>query len=258
MIPKTLDEYSIKDLLINTNSLDSALYDHLTTRNEHELLISILNHHDLCRNINDELFAVQKSAGEQAIKLFYHLMPAQDKYVFCMYTNICMPLSNNRVIQNIWLFPNKKVYQKMKKEMMAEADESSYTHIMHFPANPNFNKLEDIFRDKYFDSDRLRYLNDYLEAHQDDRRKYDLQMLKDRLNVQQISPQEIVKVSKLPNHNDLVQKMLIYRQDWKKYRQAYLATDLEHDTKKVRQLKDCARALNARNYELHRYYLLLK
>lgn len=168
MIQKTLRDYSIAHAIKDDMNLNYIV--HGSKRSYHEecnMIISVFNDYDVSYSTSDYLFKADKTLGNRLLSSLYDNLSNQDKVVYLEYTNVYRPLQNQRVLQNIWSFPNQKTADKFMPEMVNETTWAKYTHLFKLPQKPNFDSKDwsDAFLDTYFEQERSKYTTNYLDKH---------------------------------------------------------------------------------------------
>lgn len=273
---KTLDHYSIAKNIVSVSDYDRSAYSDLFSANDHELLLSVLNTHEVSYGVTSYFLTSNRSIGFNAIKLLYREMPANRQVVCINYTNIFYPLVSERLINNIWAFPDMKTARHWQKEMIDSSSEVPNTHLYYLPKSVDLEqgvKFADQFVDKYFDHERLEYLNQTLAAHHTDFVRFCKHKLMNDLTIFTISKSELQKIGKMPGKTNLLMRMLNYNnhvEEYNDYKNAFIKTHqyeinqfvnenlnnylFDKGNYEIVQLVRRAKRLSGQYYDLHNYY----
>ena len=190
MIQKTLDNYSISHSIKDDMSLEYIV--HGASRGRHDesnMLISIFNDYDVSYSTGEYLFKTDKALGKRLISSLYDNLSKKNKVVYIEYSNVFRPLQNQRIMQNMWAFPNQATADKFMPQMINELTWIKHTHLFKLPEKPDFNQdsWSDGFLDTYFDQEREHYTKNYLAKHHYDYKTRADRELAELLDVKHLS-----------------------------------------------------------------------
>lgn len=154
MLKKTLDSYNV-----NRKFIDLSSDKWHGGEGNHDLLISIANCSDLAYACNAYLFHGGEDKGKRFIQAVYEKF-AQDKgEIYLLYTNKFHRFQLSRVMQDLWVFPDKKTALKYLGQMKELAQQTRFTHLITLPNKVDFSQFNwvDQFIDPNLANDKLNF-----------------------------------------------------------------------------------------------------
>lgn len=166
MIKKTLDNFDIAHTIFDDISLEYITRG-TNRHDDHDMLVSIFNDHDVSYHSNEYLFHADNAVGQRLWQSVYDILPSDKPIVYVLYTNIYAPLQNKRAVQGIWAFKNQEQVSKFLPEMTEMLTWVDNSHLFKLPIKPNFTSKnwQQEFIDTYFITERHNYVENYLRKH---------------------------------------------------------------------------------------------